>query len=54
MASMDLERLQDIVLAAQTPAGLLPLLTQVVAQLPTSLPAQPGVLWNNGGVISVS
>lgn len=29
-------------------------LTSVIASLPTTLPNQPGVLWNNGGVIQIS
>ena len=29
-------------------------ITQVVKALPTTLPAQAGVLWNNGGVLSIS
>lgn len=33
--------------AATSPALL-------IASMPTSLPSQPGVLWNNAGVISVS
>lgn len=29
-------------------------LTTLIASLPTTLPARPGVLWNNGGVLSIS
>jgi hypothetical protein len=29
-------------------------LVAVIASLPTTLPSQPGVLWNNGGVIQIS
>lgn len=35
-------------------ATLLAALTTVINALPTSLPGSAGVLWNNGGVISVS
>lgn len=34
--------------------NLLAALTQVIAALPTTLPAGPGVLWNNGGVVCIS
>ncbi len=34
--------------------GLLPILTSIAQSLPTVPPSTPGVLWNNGGVISLS
>jgi hypothetical protein len=39
--------LQGIVTASQIAAA-------IVASLPTTLPATTGVLWNNGGMLSVS
>ena len=30
------------------------LITTFLTGLPTALPAAPGVIWNNGGVISIS
>ena len=30
------------------------LLTAIIAGLPTSLPGSSGVMWNNGGIVSIS
>lgn len=37
-----------------SPSQFLILLTLVCNQLPKTLPATPGVLWNNGGAICLS
>lgn len=31
-----------------------PVLTAIVASLPTTLPNQPGVLWRNGNLVQIS
>lgn len=40
--------------ALVTQSGLAALVAAILTGLPTTLPSQAGVLWNNGGVISIS
>lgn len=40
--------------AVQPGAALVAALEAILSSLPTSLPASPGKLWNNGGLLSIS
>jgi hypothetical protein len=45
---------QSGVAVAATPAQMATFIMSALVALPTTLPAQSGVLWNNGGIVSIS